>query len=149
MSHPKNFWRSCASIVLCAVLASTAQADTSRKEFTAALQKWQAAGIHDYSFTLSWSCECLATQPIRITVQGDKIQSARNPGIWGFFTPVSGTTLTMNQLFQKIEEAYAGGAAHIVLTLNKDYSYPESIAIDYDEPAVDDEIIYYINDFTR
>jgi hypothetical protein len=47
MPHFKTLWRSTISAVLLAQLSATAQADTTRQEFDAALQKWQAAGIHD------------------------------------------------------------------------------------------------------
>ena len=136
--------------LLLALLAGVAHADTSREAFTAALQKWQAAGVHDYAFTFNQSCFCIDRQPVRITVQNDRVQSAYNvPGGGAVNTGVVGKPLTLTDIFQKIEAAYAQPAAHIALTLNPQYGYPERVYIDYDERIADEELIYTISDFAR
>jgi outer membrane lipoprotein-sorting protein len=138
------------SLLLLALLAAAAQADTSRQEFAAALQKWRAAGIHNYSFTLFQSCFCPGGQPMRITVQDDKVLRASNArGGAATEALVVGQPLTLSDIFQKIEEAYAKPADHIRLTLNPQYGYPERVTIDYVEMMADEELIYTISDFTR
>ena len=146
----ENAWRYRASAILLALLAGTAQADTSRQEFTAALQKWQAAGIHDYSFTLNQTCFCLGLQPVRITVRDGKVLRATNVRDGTAIKPAEvGQPLTLTGIFQKIEAAYAKPADHITLTLNPDYGYPEHVYIDYIEMMADEELGYTISDFTR
>jgi hypothetical protein len=150
MLQVKKHLRIWAGAVLLAALAGTAQADTSHQEFAAALQKWQAAGIHDYSFTLFQSCECLYREAIRITVQGDRVRSATNAEGGAAVRPSEvGMPLTMTEIFQKIEAAYARPADHIKLRLNKDYGYPERVFIDYIAMMADDELIYDISEFTH
>ena len=150
MPHFKQLWQACASLFLFALLAGTAQADTRRDEFSAALQKWQAAGIHDYSFTLNQSCFCIGIQPVRITVRRGIAQRARNLQDG---TEVSAEALgklpSLDGIFQKIAAAYAKPADHITLTLNKDYGYPERVYIDYVEMMADEELSYTISDFTH
>ena len=150
MPQLKNLLRSTASTLLVALLTATAQADTTRQEFDAALQKWQAAGIHDYSFTLFHSCFCPGGQPMRITVIGDTVQNAINVQDG---TAVVGKSMdkppTLTEVFQTIAEGYAKPADHITLTLNKDYGYPEHVFIDYYVMMADEELIYEIRDFSH
>ncbi len=150
MLHPNKFWPAFAVTLLLALLAGTAHADTSRQEFNAALQQWKAAGIHDYSFTFYQSCFCLGRQPIRITVRGDKVQSAHNVrGGAAVKADQVGKPLTLSEIFQQIEQGYAKPADHITLTLNKDYGYPERVYIDYYEKMADEELHYEISDFAH
>jgi hypothetical protein len=150
MLHFKNLWTTCASAFLVALLAGAAHADTARQEFTAALQKWQAAGIHDYRFTLNQSCFCMGVQPVRITVRHDTVQSAlRLPDGAAVTAEALGRLPSMDVIFQKIEEAYAKPADHITLSLNPDNGYPERVYIDYVEMMADEELSYTISDFTH
>ena len=148
MLHIKNFCRGGA--FLFALLAATAHADTSHQDFTAALQKWQAAGIHDYAFTLVQHCFCMGVQPVRIMVKNDAVQSASNvQDDAAVAVEVLGKLPSMAGVFQKIAEGYAKPADHITLTLNKDYGYPERVYIDYVAMMADEELIYEIRDFSH
>jgi hypothetical protein len=150
MPHFKTLWRSTISAVLLALLSATAQADTTRQEFDAALQKWQAAGIHDYAFTLVQHCFCIGVQPVRITVKNDIVQSARNvQGDATVAAEVLGNLPSIEVVFQKIAEGYAKPVDHITLTLNKDFGYPERVFIDYYVLMADEELIYEIRDFSH
>jgi hypothetical protein len=150
MLHFKSLWQSCISAVLFAMLSSTAHADTTHQEFTAALQRWQAEGIHDYSFTLFKSCFCPGGQPMRITVRDDAVQNATNVRDG---TAVEGKSmakpLTMTEIFREIEEAYAKPADHVTLTINPDYGYPERVYIDYVAMMADEELNYTLTDFSH
>ena len=148
MLYFKNFLQ--ASACLLALLAGMAHADTSRQDFNAALQQWKAAGIHDYSFTFYQSCFCLGRQPTRITVRGDKVQSATNVRGGAAVKPEEvGRPLTLTDIFQQIADGYAKPADHITLTLNPDYGYPERVYIDYYANMADEELSYTISDFTH
>jgi hypothetical protein len=150
MHHMKNFWQACASVFLVTLLSGAAHADTPPQEFTAALQKWQTAGIHDYSFTLNQSCLCFGIQSVRITVKGDKVQSVSNAQNG---SAVSAEVLsmqpTMTAILQTIEAAYTKPADHITLSLNADLGYPERVFIDYYVMMADEELIYEIRDFAH
>jgi hypothetical protein len=136
--------------MLLAIFAGTALADTPRQEFNAAQQKWRAAGLHDYAFTFYQSCFCIGRQKIRITVKDDKVHSARNISDGAAVKPAEvGQPLTLNEIFQKIEEGYAKPADHIRLTLNAEFGYPERVFIDYVEMMADEELSYSISDFTH
>jgi hypothetical protein len=150
MLQLKPLWRIGAGALLWVVFTGTALADTSRQEFNAARQKWQAAGLHDYAFTFFDSCFCIGRQPIRITVQGDKVVSARNVRDGANARPAEvGQPLTMEEIFQKIEEGYAKPADHITLTLNPEFGYPERVYIDYVAMMADEELRYTLSDFTH
>jgi hypothetical protein len=150
MLHVKSLWQTCAGALLLAVLAGTAQADTRHEEFSRAWQKWQAAGLHDYAFTLKQSCFCIGMQPLRITVRGDAVQSAVTASDGAAVKPEErGKLLDMNQIFQKIEAAYAQPADHITLTLNQEWGYPERVYVDYYVMMADEELIYEISDFAH
>jgi len=150
MRHFKNFGQACASAILVALLSSTVHADTNRQDFMAALQKWRAAGIHDYNFSLDQSCLCPGVQPVSVTVQNDAVQSARNLKDG---TPVAASVLgrlpSLDGILQKIEAAYAQPAEHITLTLNPEYGYPERVFIDYSTMIADEELSYQISNFTH
>jgi hypothetical protein len=148
MPHFKKLWLIGAGAILFALLAGTAHADTSRQEFNAARQKWQAAGIHDYSFTFFQSCFCLERQAIRIVVKDDRVQSANNVRA-GVKAEQVGQPLTMTEIFQQIEEGYAKPADHIPLSLNPQYGYPEEVFMDYVEMMAVEELRYSISNFTR
>jgi hypothetical protein len=150
MLHFKSLWQTCASAFLFALFAATAHADTTHQEFTAALQKWQAVGIHDYAFTLVQHCFCIGVQPVRITVKNDAVQSVRNVQDETAITgDVLGKFPSMEGVFQKIAAGYAKPADHITLILNNDYGYPERVYIDYFAMMADEELIYEIRDFSH
>ena len=88
----------------------------------AALQKWRAASIHDYSFSLNQSCLCPGVQAVRITVHSDAVQGAHNVKDGrSVEASVLGRLPSLDGIFQKIEAAYAQAAEHITLTLNPDF----------------------------
>ena len=150
MLHLKTLWRSTASTFLVTLLTGAAYADTSLQEFTLAREQWQAAGIHDYAFTLVQHCFCIGVQPVRIMVKNDAVQSARNvQDDAAVAVEVLGKLPSMEGVFQKIAEGYAKPADHITLTLNKDYGYPERVYIDYVAMMADEELIYEIRDFSH
>ena len=150
MLHLKTLWCSIASTIFIAVLAGTAHADTSLQDFTAAREKWQAAGISDYAFTLVQHCFCIGVQPVRIMVKNDVVQSARNvQDDAAVAVEVLGKLPSIEGVFQKIAEGYAKPSDHITLTLNKDYGYPERVYIDYVAMMADEELIYEIRDFSH
>lgn len=149
MAH-NRMRRAGACALLLALLAGSAQADTSLQAFKAARQKWQAAGLHDYAFTFFNSCYCIGMQPIRITVQAGQVVSATNlrDGTAVQAAEV-GQPLGINEIFRKIEEAYAKPADRITLVLNPAYGYPERVFIDYYTMMADEELRYEISDFSR
>jgi hypothetical protein len=149
MRDSKTFWPFCC-LLLIALQVGSARADTARQEFTVALHKWQAAGMHDYRFTLFQSCFCPGGQPLRITVQNDRVLRVTNVRDGTDALPEAGVQApTMDEIFQKIEAAYAKPADHIRLTLNAEYGYPEEVFIDYVAMMADEELRYSISDFAR
>jgi hypothetical protein len=150
MCYFKSPWRACAGAIWLALLASSAHADTTLQEFTAAWQQWKAAGIHDYAFTFTNQCFCMGLQPVRISVKDDVVQSAYHLQDGAAVTGAEmGNLPSMAGIFQKIEQGYAKPADHITLTLNQDYGYPERVFIDYVAMMADEELVYEIRDFTH
>ena len=89
-----------------------------------------------------------------------RYRSGRGIIRWGLLSAYyyleSGTSLTANEvnqlftiedLFDRIQEAIDSHAALLRVTYNRDLGYPENIYIDQIENAVDEEVTYTVSNF--
>ena len=126
--------------------------DDKTKQYQAALDRnitlWNNGGISSYTYTWNVYCFCLPQDDIIVTVTSGTISGA-------FYSP-SGTSLTayeitrlftIEDLFDRIQEAIDSRVALLQVTYNRDYGYPESIYIDRLENAVDEEVTYSVSNF--
>lgn len=117
-------------------------------ELTVAKDRWVASGIEDYRFTLKTICFCPPESDIVVIVRAGALDSA-------FFVDTGAAlseermrrVLTVDGLFEEIEDAYAKNAALVRVTYNGTYGYPENLFIDYESNLADEEIRYTVTNF--
>lgn len=109
-------------------------------------QRWSAEGIHDYSFQLQRSCECLGTNPLLVTVFGDTVYAVQDLTHNESVDRKLG--LTVEGLFAVIDDAIQRGTP-VEATYDSRLGYP--IQIIYDGPAlpVDGGIVYTASNLVR
>ncbi|HFD11310.1 MAG TPA: hypothetical protein ENJ32_02400 [Crenotrichaceae bacterium] len=121
-------------------------------------QKWEQLSINDYSITVQKSCFCLNTDtfPIQFTVENNLVtQSRYDCSNLRFFreeplceaTPESRLNQTVGSLFKIVDDAIKQKADKITVEYDQTYGFPTSIAIDFIELAVDDEVNYQITNY--
>lgn len=117
-------------------------------QMATAQEKWHAARVQRYEFTLQKACECIAVGPVRVVVNGDTIEKV---SLVGTGQPVNSLIAnqirTIGGLFQEMERALTRPKARVDLVANPQLGYPELIHIAYSSDTVDDEVTYTIHDF--
>ena len=105
--------------------------------------RWEATGIQDYRYEFRQQCECgpaLAEAAI-VEVRGGTVTnvSNRDSGI-----PAASDERrlfpTIDDLFDRIDDAIRRNAASLVVSYDDDLGYPTLISIDYDVQVIDDEV---------
>ncbi len=131
--------------------AGVAQAPGSKTgEFVRAKQRWTDAGIRDYQFTISRSCECLDEEAMRVVVKNGAVFSARYTPSG---TPVGAERLqtvpSIDALFDNMITDVAQPNGRATWTPNKDYPFPERAHMDPDASAADSDVSYWLRDFSH
>jgi Family of unknown function (DUF6174) len=150
MSH-MNRYLAAAIVVIAMAIAwpSVAPADNSNvdpaitngnaiRKFSAARNKWLAAGISNYRFKINASCFCAYIGDVSVTVRGRK-KTSSNPD---WFGPRS-----VPALFKVIHGAIDRNAAALIVKYDKSDGHPQSISIDYSHQIADEEIGYTVKGF--
>jgi hypothetical protein len=113
----------------------------------AAKARWERANIDSYEMTVRVACECLLNDPVRVTVSEGIVVSRVNA--------VTGETVAANlessipdvvELFEILERATAE-ADDVHVEYDATYGFPTVLSIDWQENAVDDEVVYRVLDF--
>ena len=107
---------------------------------------WNAFGDADYEYRMQRSCFCFPefVAPGVVTVRADEISEVRAPDEFQFLDPAH--YLTIEGLFDVIQDAIDLEADVIGVVYDGDLGYPSVIDIDYIAPSVDDEIRYTASD---
>ena len=109
--------------------------------------------VISYGFTYSRTCFCwplsvLGPNNVMVTMEGtvDDVMSQFGEPIE---EDVKNGVPTIDELFQKIQDAITSGVPDksIKVTFDPTYGYPSSISIDYDVMVADDEYIFDITHF--
>lgn len=111
---------------------------------------WSSAGVTDYRYTITRSCECTpeSAGPVTVEVRNGLVVDRRYESGAAVSPQYSEVFTTVPGLFDIIEGAVALPAASLSVRYHEDYGYPESIAIDWVAGAVDDEVSYRVGSFT-
>lgn len=143
-----------ARALLPALLALAGCSDATGPDDAAALLEhnlavWSGAGVTNYRYTITRSCECTpeSTGPVTVEVRNGLVVDRRYQSGAAVSPQYSEIFTTVPGLFDIIEEAVALPAASLSVRYNEDYGYPESIAIDWVAGAVDDEVSYRVGSF--
>ncbi len=105
--------------------------------------RWVSAGIRDYRYEFRQQCECgpaLAEAAV-VEVRGGAVARV-NYRDSGGEAPATARQLfpTVEQLFQRIEDAIRRNAASLSVSYDGTLGYPTLISIDYDLQVIDDEV---------
>lgn len=113
-------------------------------DLDAARARWADAGLDAYTMTLERICFCPPDYrgPYQVVVRNGVLASVRLDG--ATLDPDRG--VTVDALFQLIEEAYEQEAEVVVVEFDAELGYPTSIGIDYSTMMADEEIAYRVSD---
>jgi len=113
---------------------------TAQQELDAARQRWQAAGVNDYHFTVERVCFCLPAfrGPETIVVRDGEPMA-----VTAAFRDVA----TVPRLHAIVQKAIDDRVERLGVTYNS-LGVPLSISIDRRVPIADDEITYNVSAFT-
>jgi hypothetical protein len=114
--------------------------------------KWDAAALDDYAYTLQYGCFCPReyTTPVRITVVADAVTSAvyaedNEPVVAGDPAPEDYDTFTIDGLFDEAERALRE-ADDTTLAFDPTYGFPSTLNIDWEFDMADEEQAYTASD---
>ncbi len=117
--------------------------------------RWEASGITDYAMRFQRLTSCFICQPtdliaVRLTVRGDTIREvldiAQNQPLTDF---APGVFLTVDELFDFIQEAIDLDAAEIDVSYDRILGYPIDITVDISRRFFDDETSFQVREFTE
>ncbi len=111
---------------------------------------WDIAAIADYSMRSQRRCFfCGVTFiPVRITVRGDTIDTVTDlDSDAPVSEPVVGTVLTIDELFDLIQDAITQRASDIAIRYDEVFGYPTDIDIDFSRSFRNDEALFEISEF--
>ena len=110
--------------------------------------RWEDANVDSYEMTVNYLCgECLYVGPARVTVSRGEIVS-RLIVATGDALPASLADLypDVPGLFAIVREALAD-AHELHVEYDETYGFPTVVSIDWDENAVDDEVVFRVENF--
>lgn len=117
--------------------------------------RWEGSGVSDYTMRFQRLTSCIICQPtdlieVRLTVRGDTIREvldlAQNLPFTDF-TP--GVFLTVDDLFDFIQEAIDLDAAEIDISYDRILGYPTDITVDISRRFFDDETSFQVREFAE
>lgn len=109
---------------------------------------WEHANLSDYTYTYKRNCFCPPEEEMIITITNGQVTAA-------FYSP-SGTSLpperfnslmTIEKLFQVIQEAITQEYDRLKVTYNATLGYPENIITNPNEQATDLGVSYVVSNF--
>jgi hypothetical protein len=115
-----------------------------------ALERWEDAGIDDYTFDLQRVCFCAGgVDPVRIVVRDGSavsytVVATGEPltAEWRQWYP------TVDGLFDFLEDAIERDAHRIDVDYDPGHGVPVHVFVDYDENVADEEMGYEVTAFT-
>ena len=124
--------------------------DPAQAALLQALERWEQAGIVDYSYTGAWTCFCPEDYraDAQVTVAGGTVTAVHSAAPDVETIPAPERFLSIEGLFALIQDAIAGGAARVDVSYDETYGYPVELFIDYDERMADEEDRFTISSFT-
>ncbi len=120
-----------------------------QEDLTAERTAWESLGYADYSYTMTVRCVCtgIVDVPTRVAVVDDTVsmlvfESSGDPVPAEYHR----WYLTIDQLFDALQEAIDGKAELIGVAYHPDLHYPTSVTIDYSLIQVVEEVRYEVSD---
>jgi hypothetical protein len=136
-------------VAVLVTLAACASVDD--RELSEAREQWSRQVPRSYELTWQQACVCEPTwnRPIRISVAAGQITSA----IYvdddeAVAEPVRSHLVTVDGVFDKIEDAIEGDASQVDVEYDATWGYPASVFVDYNRRTADEELMLQLSDFT-
>ena len=129
---------------------TSSSTDAGREGLLEARRLWEQQGAPDYRIDVRRLCFCGydVTRSVRVTVRDgvvvDRVYADDGTAIQAdpsLFPDVAG-------LFDVIEDAFARGAHSVDVVYDSSLGYPTTIAIDYIEQAIDEEVTFQTENYT-
>lgn len=120
--------------------------DDLRRRFVAASQRWDDAGLLDYSFIESTSCFCPSQAPFLVTVVDGEVVTAEPQT--GDTASAAATGLTIDDHLSALGALLDGHNIAVAATFEETYGLPASYSVDTSRLIVDEERGVSIEDFT-
>jgi uncharacterized protein DUF6174 len=140
-----------ACLVLTLATLGTACSESADDHGLAAARKqWVSHLPASYSFTWQQGCECIGdmTRPMRISVTAGQLTNAvfvDDQAAVG--EQVRRYLLTIDGVFDKIQDAIDQDAAEVTIEYDPALGYPRSVFVDYSTKVADEELSLQISDF--
>ncbi len=112
---------------------------------------WDVAAITDYSMRFQRLCLFCSVDflvPVRITVRGDTIDTVTDLDTGDPVAEITpGTFLTIDEVFETIQDAIDQNASEIDVRYDEVFGYPTDIDIDFSRSFRNDEALFEIREF--
>jgi hypothetical protein len=112
---------------------------------------WDAAGISDYSMRfqrLCFNCSVEFLVPVRITVKDDTLDQVADIETGEpVEETIEGAFLTIEQLFDLIQDAINQNAVQIDIAYDEDLGYPRDVSVDLSRSRFNDTAQFEIREF--
>ncbi len=128
-------------------------AEEQRNQFRAASNRWQAANLDSYSYTLELVCACGTPTELRnvaITVENgvpvSRVYTSNPPG--NAPASVFGDFDTVDELFAAVEEAIGRDSDLLNVIYDPTYGVPLLLQSDPSTTDPDDHLAFQVSEFT-
>ena len=113
----------------------------------AARVRWATANIHSYVFEFQRSCFCAPdfVRSVRIEVLDGIVNAAVYVDTEEAIPLPLASVPTIEDLFDEIQDAMDRKAFSVVTDFDPDLGYPTSVAIDFIQNAIDDEMAFGVS----
>ena len=144
--------------VILAIVLAACSAIQPKSDLELARERWQAANISHYRFSVHISCFCVFTEnmPLIVEVRDREVVSMEystgneiDPQLLELFNRY----VTVDRLFAGIEKGFQsegsdqGPADKVTVEYEATYGFPAKVEIDFVENAMDDELYLSISGF--
>ena len=116
-----------------------------------ARRHWSEQRVAGYTFTVTQDCFCVedARGSFRVTVANGAVVSVTDPATGAPRTASEFVPLTVEALFDRVEQAVAEGVREIDVEYDRELGYPVEIEINRSQQPVDAAVIITVTDFVR
>lgn len=127
--------------------------DSELDELATMRQRWEKLGLQNYSYEAGYNCFCGGTGPYILEfINGelDTVYLSDGEASEVDYETMRETTedLVIENLFDKIQENIDRNPHSFNVEYNLQYFFPKEAYFDFDENIADEELGYYIRDFS-
>lgn len=146
-ARSKAWWL--VSLLVIAGAACTSALAPEQDTLSNARARWNAGSPEAYTYRLQRSCFC-GTEFLR-PIQIDVIDGVVVAAVYAddgepILTPLDEVS-TIEDLFDEVQDAIDRDAHSIDAEYDASLGYPESVSIDFELQAIDEEMAFFVSDF--